>query len=65
MISKKLKAVPVEISWGNIQDQIAALLYATGKIPESNEITAIKFNLPDDLLAREKIIKMEVITKGG
>ena len=65
MSSKKLETHEVEISWGNIEDQIASLLYATKKIKDKMEIVAIKFSPPVDLLAREKKLTLQVTTKRG
>lgn len=62
MISKTQK---IEVSWGNIEDKIAELLYWLKVIPENQEIIGIKFELPKDLLAREKLITLEVKTREG
>lgn len=42
-MSSNLRSIEIPISMANIQDQIAALLYATGKMKESDEILEIKF----------------------
>ena len=65
MSSKRLETVPLEISWSNIQDQIAALLYAMRKIPEGTEILSIKLNYPGGFVSQDKIIPVEVVIRKG
>lgn len=64
MNSKKLE---VEISWGNIQDQIAAFLYAMKKIPIGMEVVSLKLDYPkgNEPPSRDKVLKLEITTRKG
>lgn len=42
-MSSNLREVEIQISMGNLQDQIAALLYATGHVNDDEDIEHIVF----------------------
>jgi hypothetical protein len=63
--SNSLSTVVTELSWSNIQDQIAALLYATKKIPEKTEILSIILDYAGGAVANDKVIPVKIITRKG
>ena len=63
MNSGKLRTVSKEVSWGNLQDQLAALFYSLKVIPEGTEIVKIKLDYSGGYVAHDKIIPVEIITK--
>ena len=42
-MNSNVRSIECSISMGNIQDQVAALLYATGKVRDNEEIEEIIF----------------------
>ena len=65
MSSKRLSTVSMEVSWSNIQDSIASMLYALGKgkIDPDQEIMSIKLDYAGGYVAQDKVIPVEVILK--
>lgn len=65
--SKPFNVVPVEISWGNLEDMIAVLLQSEtiGKIPKGHEIVKIILDHPGGEVARGKVLSMKVVTRKG
>jgi hypothetical protein len=67
MSSKALKTVDLKMSWNNIQDAIASVIYpiAKGKISSDDEIISIKLDYKGGFVSQDKIIPVEVITRKG
>ena len=67
MSSKNLRTVDLELSWGNIQDQIASLIHsmAKGKLKDNEEVVSLKLNYSGGYVPQDKIIPVEVIVRKG
>lgn len=63
--SNKQKVYETELSWSNIQDQIAALLYATKLISDKEEILSIKLEYAGGHVGQDKVIPVKIITRRG
>lgn len=63
--SKKFNSIELQMSWSNIQDQIAALLYATKKVANSDEILSISLEYGGGTVGFDKIIPIKVLTRKG
>lgn len=67
MSSENLRTVCLDISWSNIQDQIASLIYAMakGKLTEKDEIVSVNLKYAGGFVAHDKIIPVELVVKKG
>ena len=67
MSSENLRTINLDISWANIQDQIASLIYsmAKGKISEKEDIISVKLDYAGGFVPQDKIIPVEIIVKKG
>lgn len=61
------KTLHFEVSWGNIQDQIASMIHALAKgaIKHNEEIISIKLNYAGGYVGNDKVIPVECIIQKG
>lgn len=66
-MKQNLKTLHFDISWGNIQDTIASMIYAIakGKIKNNEEILSIKLDYAGGYVSQDKIIPVECVIQKG